>query len=212
MKRFVLWDLDGTLVDSGTDIVNAANAARESLGMPPLPFDTVRGFVGEGAAKLMRLTVGEDAPAELHARALETFLTHYRERLVPHTLPYPGIDALVRKLAGRQSVTTNKPGDMARRIVQHFDWMPLFVSVLGADDVPHRKPAPDMIHQALKRAGARRANAILVGDTVIDIEAAEAAGIDMVAVRWGLRPNEDLSRAPRVVETAEELAQLLGVE
>lgn len=210
MNRFVLWDLDGTLVDSGTDIVNAANAARVALGFQALPHDTVRSFVGEGAAKLIEYTLGAEA-AERHAEAYATFLRLYAADLVTHTRPYEGIDAIVRALSRRQSVTTNKPGEMARRMIAHFEWEAHFHSVLGADDVPNKKPAPDMIHRALELAGVSPRDAVLVGDTTIDIGAARAAGIDVIAVEWGLRPGEDLSAATRCVKTTEELAAALGL-
>lgn len=210
MKPFVLWDLDGTLVDSGTDIVNAANASRVALGFEALPHDTVRSFVGEGAAKLIEYTLGAEA-VERHAEAYATFIRLYSENLVTHTRPYEGIDAIVRALSRRQSVTTNKPGAMARRMISHFQWDTHFHSVIGADDVPQKKPAPDMIHRALELAGVSPRDAVLVGDTTIDIGAAKAAGIDMIAVGWGLRPQEDLSAAPHRVHTASELASALGL-
>lgn len=210
MKRFVLWDLDGTLVDSGTDIVNAANATRVALGFPALPHDTVRSFVGEGALKLIEYTLGADA-AKRHQEGYETFLRLYSENLVTYTKPYDGIDDIVRALSKRQSVTTNKPGAMARRMVSHFQWDEHFHSVLGADDVPNRKPAPDMLLRALELAGVSPDDAVLVGDTTIDIGAAKAAGIEVVAVGWGLRPEEDLSGATRRVNTSAELAAALGL-
>lgn len=207
MKRFVLWDLDGTLVDSGADIVWSANETRRSMGFEPLPEATVRSFIGEGSPKLMASMMGPDE--RLHAPALARFLEIYSEHLTDRTRPYNGIDELVRQLAGRQAIVTNKPGDFARRLVTHLGWTRLFDSVIGADDVANKKPAADMVEKALANAGVAKSDAVLVGDTTIDIATAKAAGVDMICVSWGLRPSEDLSGAPKRVDTVDELAAAL---
>ncbi len=208
--RFVVWDLDGTLVDSGADIVASANAARVQLGMPPLADAAVRELIGEGAKQLMDRTVGVDAPEELRRRGLELFYEHYGEHLLDRTRPYAGVDALVRAHAGRQAIATNKPSPFAHRMVEGLGWHRFFRAIVGRDDVPHRKPAPDAVLRALEIARVDLPNAVFVGDSPIDLATARAAGIDFIAVTWGLRPRQELADAPAVVDSVAELEAALA--
>ena len=205
--RFVLWDLDGTLVDSSADIAAAANAAREGLGLPPLSEREIRGYVGEGAARLMAQVLS-DAPGEF-TRGLALFYDHYERHPVVHSRPYAGLEPLVRALAGRQGIATNKPGHISRAVVEHLGWSAWFVAHVGAGDVEHRKPAPDALWRALELAGVESSRAVFVGDSSIDVEAAKAAGIDCIAVSWGLRPRHELVGASVIVDTPAELEEAL---
>jgi phosphoglycolate phosphatase len=209
MTRFVLWDLDGTLIDSGDDIVSAANALRAELGLVPLPSGLVRSFIGEGAARLVEQVVGHDTSVSAHPDALPRFLRLYEQNLVVRTRPYPGIDRLVRSLEGRQAIATNKPSHFSRRIVEGLGWSSLFRANIGADDVERRKPAPDAVFRALELSGVRREEAVFVGDTPIDIATAKAAGIDFICVSWGLRPRHELLEAPVIVDDADELEEAI---
>lgn len=208
MSRFVLWDLDGTLIDSGTDIALAANEAREGLGLARLPEPVIRGFIGEGAKRLMEQVVGPEA-RELHARGLELFFDAYGRSGFPNTRPYEGIDRLVRALAGRQGIATNKPSGFSRAIVAQLGWEGLFSSLVGGGDMPNRKPAPDAVFEALNRAGVRVEDAVFVGDSPIDIHTGRAAGIETIAVSWGLRPRHELLDARVIVDTVGELEEAL---
>ena len=206
---FVVWDLDGTLIDSGHDIALAANAARADLGRSPLSEEVVRSYVGEGAARLMDRVIGEAEPAEVRKAALERFFVRYGDNLLVHTQAYPGIDALVRRLGDRQAIATNKPGPFARRLVEMLGWSGLFRAVVGGGEVPNRKPAPDAVLKALELSGVAKEEAVFVGDTSIDIRTAAAADIRFVCVSWGLRPREELLGASVIVDTADELARAL---
>jgi len=209
MTRFVLWDLDGTLIDSGTDIAIAANTARVSMGLAPLPQATIKGFIGEGAKRLMEQVIGEEHDAAFHARALEHFFESYGKSGFPNTQPYEGIDRLVRALAGRQCIATNKPSGFSRDIVHQLGWSGLFRSLVGGGDVPNRKPAPDAVFEALRRAGVSVGEAVFVGDSPIDLHTARAAGIDFIAVSWGLRPRHELLEAPAIVDSVGELEEAI---
>ena len=208
MARYVLWDLDGTLIDSGADIARAANEAREGLGLAPLPERVIRGFIGEGAKRLMEQVVGPESP-QLHARGLELFFDAYGRSGFPNTRPYEGVDRLVRALAGRQGIATNKPSGFSRAIVAQLGWEGLFTSLVGGGDVPNRKPAPDAVFEALSRAGVPIGEAVFVGDSPIDIQTARAAGVEMIAVSWGLRPRHELLEAPVIVDSVSELEEAI---
>lgn len=209
MSRFVLWDLDGTLIDSGTDIALAANAARVAMGLEPLAESTIRGFIGEGAKRLMEQVIGEAHDAAFQAQALEHFFDAYGKSGFPNTRPYEGIDRLVRALGGRQGIATNKPSAFSRDLVAQLGWDGLFVSLVGAGDVPNRKPAPDAVFEALRRAGVRVDEAVFVGDSPIDLHTSRAAGIDFIAVSWGLRPRHELLEARVIVDSVDELEEAL---
>jgi phosphoglycolate phosphatase len=202
---FIIWDLDGTLVDSGADIANAANAARADLDREPLPAHVVRSYVGEGAARLMQRVMGEHESAEVHRAGLDRFLIRYAEKLRVHTNPYPGIEGLVQRLTGNQAIATNKPGHLTRALLGLLGWSNHFRTVVAGGEVPNRKPAPDAIHRVLELANVRMEDALFIGDTPIDINTAKAAGIRFVCVSWGLRPREELAGAELIVDTAEEL-------
>jgi phosphoglycolate phosphatase len=206
---FVVWDLDGTLIDSMQDIANAANAARADLGRQPLPEEVIRSYVGEGAARLMDQAIGVHEPAEVRKAALDRFFIRYEMALCVHTRAYPGIETIVRRLEGHQAIATNKPGHFARRIVDQLGWGGMFKAVVGGGEVPRRKPAPDAVLKALELSGARMENAVFVGDTPIDINTAAAAGIRFVCVSWGLRPRSELRDASVIVDSAEELERAL---
>ena len=204
--RFVLWDLDGTLADTLGDIAAAANHARHALGFAPLPVEEVRSYVGEGAPRLMQQVMGPHASAEVHAAALEEFHRYYRANVCVTAKPFPGIDRLVRGLAGRQSICTNKPGPTARALVSALGWDGLFVDVFGSGEGGARKPAPDVVFHALGRVGVPVDEAVFVGDSPIDVDTARAAHLAMVCVTWGMRPREEVSAAPVRVDDADTLA------
>jgi len=208
-NRFVVWDLDGTLLDTLDDIAAAANAARTRLGGEPLPASQIRLYVGEGAEQLMNRVMGEDRPADVRLRAKELFFEHYSRALAVHTRPYPGVDGIVRALRGRQAIATNKPGNTARALVEHCGWGGLFTRVVGGGDLPERKPSAAPALRALD--GTPPDRAVFVGDSRIDLDTARAAGMPAVLVSWGFRPREELEGADAIADSAGQLAEFLGV-
>lgn len=207
--RVAILDLDGTVVDTLDDLAEAVNAALADVGLPPRPRDEVRQFVGEGARRLVSRAV---APREdLVEPALAAWWRHYEAHLLDRTRPYPGIrEALAR--AGRTlAIHTNKPGRLAREILDGLGLSARFAAVLGGDEAP-RKPDPSGTLALLARLGARPEDAVFVGDSRVDVETARAAGIPMVAVTWGFRPREELEAAgaTRFVSSAAELAPFLA--
>jgi phosphoglycolate phosphatase len=157
----------------------------------------------------MDQVLGPDAPELLRARGLELFLAHYGRDVLARTRPYAGIDRLVRALAGHQGIATNKLAAFSREIVSRLGWDGLFRSHVGGGDVPRRKPAPDAVFRALELAGVRREDAVFVGDSPIDLRTAAAAGIDFIAVSWGLRPRHELLDATVIVDDVAELEEAL---
>lgn len=187
----VVFDLDGTLVDSIGDIaisVNAALLERYGGGSGSLPLSTVRGFVGGGARQLIeRCLAALGQPASDIDLVFDRFMPIYRARLVETTLLYPGMrDALDTVGArARLAVLTNKPGEFSRAIVSALGLEGRFVGVIGGDDLKTRKPDPEGLLELCARAGVPPAEAALVGDSAVDIVTARNAGALAVGVLWG---------------------------
>ena len=188
--RLVVFDLDGTLIDSIGDIASAANQSLvEAYGEGArLSHDVVRGFVGHGARLLIeRCVAAAQEPAADVARVFERFLAIYGSRLTETTRLYPGMsDALDRiEATSRLAVLTNKPGGMSRTIVKDLGLAGRFVAVIGGDDLPSKKPDPEGLLKIAADAGVCPEETAMVGDSAVDIRTARNAGAIAVGVSWG---------------------------
>ncbi len=209
---FVIFDLDGTLVDTREDIAAAVNAGLAANDLPPAPTEVITSFVGDGVGRLVDRTVrhvgGDVARAPAVAEAL---LTYYRAHPVQHSVPYPGLDRLLPRLADRAlAIASNKPTDLCRAIATHFDWTSRFRIVLGADWGGPKKPAPDVLQHIAHRLGCAPTEGVMVGDSVADLEAGRAAGLVTVAALYGFRPRDELlaARPDHTIDTLSALADL----
>lgn len=186
----VVFDLDGTLVDSRQDLADSTNDVLQSLGARPLPVDRVVMMVGEGARVLVQRALsaaGLESGGALLDDALGLFHVAYRSRLLANTKPYPGISQMLEDVAplATLAMLTNKPLAPSRLLVEAFGWTSRFVWVIGGDgDVP-RKPDPQGLQQLMDRAHAGPESTMLVGDSMVDIETARNAGVAMCVVRYG---------------------------
>lgn len=208
MTRLAIFDLDGTLVDSMEDLSASVNHALGAVGLPPRTLDEIRGFVGEGARRLVARAV---APRdELLEPALAAWWAHYEAHCLDRTRPYPGIGALLAGSGRALAVHTNKPGKLARKILEGLGLLPRFAVVVGGDDAP-RKPDPTGVQLILARVGATAEETVFVGDSLVDLATARAAGVRMVAVSWGFTSRAALvgGGATEVVGDASELAEVL---
>jgi len=190
--RLVVFDLDGTLVDSKVDLANSVNYSLGAFGYPPLPNETIYSYVGNGASMLIQRSLGTDGRAIL-PRVLETFLAHYREHLLDTTVPYPGVrEPGVREALEahdgkfEMAILTNKPVDMTRTILLGLSLSRHFVDVRGGDSFGNKKPHPEGLLQILKDRGASPAESLMVGDSVNDILAGQGAGVATCGVTYGL--------------------------
>ena len=183
----LLFDLDGTLVDSRTDLAAATNRMRALHGLPPIDIPTVVSYVGDGLAKLAERAL-QGAPVDPAAAAREIGAC-YDGHETDATRPYPGVDGGLRALhaAGhRLGLVTNKPARHARRIFDCFGWTPLFAALMAGGDTPSLKPAPDPILEAMRRTGSAPGDTWMVGDHHTDLEAARRAGVSSVFLLSGL--------------------------
>ena len=209
--RFLLFDLDGTLVDSLRDLTVAVNAARARVGLAGLSEETVRTFVGDGLAVLLARSV----PADEIAAARESFLAHYAIHLLDHTRPYAGVPEMLAAVTGagcRAAVVTNKPLPFAQRILEGTELARYFPVVVSGEGPAGRKPAPQPFQTALAGLGGSREAALVIGDGPADVQGARAAGLPVCGVLYGLgRPEEMRRLKPAyLISAPEELFPLLS--
>ena len=214
-SQFVIFDLDGTLVDSLRDIAESLNECIELLGLPTRPVAEFRYMVGEGVPALCQRAIGQAAP-HLVPRLIELSRARYRTRSMLRTRPYDGVPELVESLVASRSmlgVLSNKPHDMTRRMVRAFWGEHTFHAVQGYVREEHRKPSPQHVFEMCAAVGVTPAQACLVGDTPTDVLTARNAGCACIAVTWGFRTRADLESAGAtcIVDTpAQALAVLRG--
>jgi phosphoglycolate phosphatase len=196
--RALIWDLDGTLVDSSRDIASGVAGALGELGLPPLSRERVLRNVGRGVGVLMRQCLEAcGRPPEDEAdldRAVDLFRIHYARHMLETTRPYADLDQVLLELHARgrlMALVSNKPADFTRQLVEHLGLASCFRAILGGDSLPTRKPSGEPFLHALTQCGpsATPASAAAIGDSLIDVEAARAAGIAICGVGWGFDPD-----------------------
>jgi phosphoglycolate phosphatase len=197
--RLVVFDLDGTLVDSVGDLAAAVNATLQRLapGIAALPVPTVRSFIGNGARVLVARSLAQAGLAAVppdHVRPI--FMEEYARRLLDTTRLYPGVVEALDGLADRRlAVLTNKPGDMSRTILQGLGVAGRFFRVHGGDDGTAPTPDPEGLRQLMSEAAAAPGETVLVGDSSVDVRTARAAGVGALAVDYGF-DRESLAADP----------------
>lgn len=204
----LIFDLDGTLIDSAADIHAAANHVLAEQGLAPLSLAEVRSFIGRGVPHLVACllqAVGEDPAGPLHAPMVARFTADYEEA-VGLTVPYPGVAAALEALAGaghRLGICTNKPLLPARAVLRHLALEPAFEVVHGGDSHPLKKPDPAPLMAALQALGG--GPALYIGDSEVDAECAQRAGLTFVLFTEGYRktPVEALPHAAAFADFAD---------
>ena len=191
----VIFDLDGTVVDSLPDIAAALNRTLRGAGREPLPLAQVGSYVGDGAAKLVQRALPDGFPADALERLVAEFRIQYAAGLCVETRPYPGIEAMLQAFAAAVplAIFTNKPSDLARPLLQQLQLDRYFAHVIGDGDGYARKPAPDAGRWLLERHGGDARRALVVGDGVPDMRFAHALGARAAAVSWGYSARDSLA-------------------
>ncbi|MCC2638041.1 MAG: phosphoglycolate phosphatase [Moraxellaceae bacterium] len=196
--RLVMLDLDGTLVDSAADIAIALNRALADLSLPGVSEAQVRLWVGRGASRLVHCALEHlpsrpDDFARLHETLLARFMTRYQEDVSGHSTLYPGARELLDACRAERialACVTNKPYAPARSLLEALDILSPFDLLLGGDSLPHKKPHPGALQHCLRHFEVTPAQALMVGDSRNDVEAARAAGVRVVALPWGYNHGE----------------------
>ena len=209
----LVFDLDGTLIDSRRDITTAINRTRAEFGLPPLALEQVVRMVGEGARVLIERALGGEIPLERLDGALASYLACYRQVCLDETRPYPGVEEMLAALADVYplALLSNKGEELSRIVLHGLGLDRWFREVLGGDSLPTRKPDPAGLRLLAERLGVPLRELLLVGDTRIDAETARAAGCAFALVEWGFPrpPGIDELAADLKVAKAEELREIL---
>ena len=211
--NFIIFDLDGTLVDSKLDLAQSVNATRQHYGLPLLDNELVYSYVGNGAPMLIRKAMGpEYSEAEIQ-RALEYFLVHYRDHMLDNTVLYPAVkESLERLTAGgvRLSVLTNKPVRISCDILAGLGVGSHFFRVYGGNSFERKKPDPMGVHVLLAEAGVPKEEALMVGDSAVDVLTARNAEVAVCGVTYGFQPESLAAEIPDIlVDSMDQLADMV---
>lgn len=203
----VIFDLDGTLADTRGDLAASVNAMLRRMGLPERDEPTIVSFIGEGAERLIRRSLGP-RHEERYPEAAPIWREEYAKRLLDQTQLYDGIAEVLEAPPPLRAVLTNKPGGFAREILQGLGIDGAFRTVLGGDEGP-RKPSPDGLLLLCSRLGISKDEALLVGDSAVDIATARAAGVAVCAAAWGFGGAATLASADYTCATPRDLLTLL---
>ena len=207
----LIFDLDGTLIDSRLDLAHSVNATRAFMGLPALEHETVYKYVGNGAAVLIQRALGDLGSTENVERALPFFLGYYTEHKLDYTVLYPGVQESLDHFRGAgipMAVLTNKPVRISTAIVEELGLAQHFFRVYGGNSFDKKKPDPVGIYKLVEEAGVTGADTIMVGDSGVDILTARNAGVRSCGVTYGFQP-ETFSQFPPdiLVDRLEQLVE-----
>lgn len=208
----LVFDLDGTLVDSQRDLAQAVNATRVWMGLGPLPSEDVSRYVGNGAPVLVQRAL-PDAGEEDWSRGLKYFLEYYREHMLDSTRLYPGVREALDQLHGAGipvAVLTNKPIRFTMQMLEGLGLDLHFFRVYGGNSFPEKKPNPIGLNALIAESRAGRDRTLMVGDSAVDVQTARNAGVRACGVRWGFQPETFAASPPDfLIDDLRELADLI---
>jgi phosphoglycolate phosphatase len=211
--RLLIFDLDGTLIDSSRDIAISTNAMLRHLGRPEVDTKTVNSYVGNGVGMLVRRALGEYATEPEYETALAYFIQYYRAHSLEHTRLYPGIREALEELNGPQAklaVLTNKPVKISRDILHGLGVANHFFRIYGGDSLEAKKPDPIGIARLMDEAGAKPIETTMIGDSDVDMITARNAGVQACGVEWGFKPESLEEPCPDIlVESPSQLTAKL---
>jgi len=207
--QLLLFDLDGTLVDTIRDITNALNHGLNSVGVRELSIEETKALVGEGITRLIERVLGE-GKKQLSDDVKDKFLGYYHDHLVDYASVYPSVKETLGRLVNfKKAVISNKREHLSRGILDKLELMQYFDLVVGSDTAAQKKPSAVPVLYALQKLGIRPEEAVMIGDSNFDIEAGKNAGVTTVAVTYGYRERKDLSDADYMLEEFDELLTVL---
>jgi len=215
--KLLIFDLDGTLIDSRLDLVHSVNAMLRHFGRPELPDEVVASYVGDGAPVLVRRALGDPKDERFMKEALEYFLGYYRVHKLDHTHVYEGIIeslAAIQRSNGLQrkmAVLTNKPVHPSRAIIEALGLGQFFLHVYGGNSFPTKKPDPQGAYSLLKETRTRPQDAAIIGDSSVDVLTGRNAGMWTCGVTYGFAPHTLCEAPPDVVlDKPHELTELFA--
>jgi phosphoglycolate phosphatase len=190
-KAVVVFDLDGTLVDTAPDLVATLNSVITREGLEPVPFEAARNMVGAGARRMIEMAIAREARAFAEHdidRMFNDFIAYYAAHIADHSAPFPGLMGALDQLATRDcrfAVCTNKLEGLSRLLLEKLGLSERFTAICGQDTFGVSKPDPEILQRTIEQAGGRLERAVLVGDSATDIKTARAAAVPVIAVDFG---------------------------
>jgi phosphoglycolate phosphatase len=214
--KLILWDLDGTLVDSELDLSHSINAMLRHLKRPELPVEVVASYIGDGAPMLVRRALGDPQDESFVQSALEYFMAYYREHKLDNTFVYPGIletlQAIRQHSTIQMAVLTNKPINPSRGICDGLKLSEYMTNIVGGNSFPTKKPDPHGARVLLEEHRAAATEAVMIGDSQNDVLTANNAGMYSIGVTYGLSPESLKIHKPDVlIDHPAELLEVLGL-
>lgn len=186
--KTIIFDLDGTLIDSRGDIISSVNKTLVNFNMPTLSHDTIAGYIGEGVELLIKRSIGEEYIDHLE-EAMKFYLETYNEECTKATPLFPGVQKVLEELKKNHiniALATNKSNLFNEKILKHLGIYDYFKVIMGAESVERRKPAPDVVYEILKKVNGKTENTLIVGDSKFDIMCGKNAGIYTCGVTYGI--------------------------
>jgi len=210
--RALIFDLDGTLIDSQRDLILSVNAMLQEMGREQLHENTISGYIGHGAPQLIGQALGESASEKERQRALQFFLAYYEDHKMDSTCAYPGVPEALEELASYpMAILTNKPVRISMRILQELGLAKYFRAVYGGNSFETKKPHPLGAQTILREFAAAPAEAILIGDSEVDVQTARNAGSMAAAVNYGFGTHDRTAHPADVyLDRLADLVPLLG--
>lgn len=217
MSRYktIIWDLDGTLLDTLDDLMDSTNAALEKFNLPRRTRDEIRAFVGNGVLKLMERAVPQGREHPEFDKIFAFFKVHYGKNCNNKTKIYSGLESVLKSLynAGyKMAIVSNKP-DFAVKELNRLYFSEIIHVAIGEAEAKgiKKKPSPDTVFEAMRILSAEKHETVYIGDSEVDIKTAENAGLDCISVLWGFRDEKELVKngSKVLVKTPEELAEYL---
>lgn len=213
MYKAVIFDLDGTLLDTLDDLMNAVNFALREFSFPERTREEIRSFIGNGVIKLMERSTPEGTDDITQEKCLEVFRNHYLGHMADNTAPYKGIIPLLEKLRSKgikTAVVSNKLHPAVVGLCE--DYFPSLIDVpLGVAEEKERKPSPLNVYRAMEMFSSDKENTVYVGDSNVDVETAHSADLKCIGVTWGFRDREDLLShfCDYIADTPDEVLKLI---
>ncbi len=207
--KLIIFDLDGTLIDSSVDITNALNYALGPYSVKTLSVGDSIKLIGEGINRLIEKIVGGSGKDVVDA-ATKRFLDHYTQHILDNTKAYPGVKETLASLDNfRKAVISNKKENLSRMTLEGLGLSQYFEAVIGSDSTPERKPSPVPVLKVLSDLRVSASDAIMVGDSNYDVDAGKAAGVRTIAVTYGYRPREVIAHADFLIDKMTDLVPLV---
>lgn len=209
----VIFDLDGTILDTLEDLKNSVNFALSKNGLPKRTTEEIRDFVGNGIRLLIERAVPENTDADILEKSFLDFKAHYKEHSADNTKPYDGIISVLRELKSRGmklAVVSNKADFAVQDLINEY-FPGIFHYAVGEKDGIRRKPCPDSVNDAMKNLGTSEEYTVYVGDSEVDIETARNTGVPCIAVTWGFRDKSVLEAlSPEyIIDKPSQLTELI---